>query len=82
MPENQTPKLTREEFKKLRETLPEDWKATLAARFKMSKGYIANILCGNAERADVVLAAIKMAKVEKEKRDAQILSAKEAIADL
>jgi hypothetical protein len=58
--------MTKKELQKLRRMMPKGYRQTLADEFKISAGYIDQILRGDKDRTDVIEYAIKIAKLHQE----------------
>lgn len=74
--------LSKEELKKLRDSLPKDASATLANLFNMKVGSIRNILSGQANNVAIIEAAIELALKHKQEKDKQGKTIKSSIASL
>lgn len=69
---------TKEELKKLRDTLPKDWKITLADKVGKKPGSVRNILFGVSKNDLVITAALELALAH----NAEVEAKKEALKAL
>lgn len=69
--------MTEKELKKLKKSLPNGHRETLAEQFDITAGYVDQILRGEKIRIDVIDAAIALAESHKQKLTDQKLKIKQ-----